>query len=71
MTHRFTRGNLVAAMLITGFSGLATLLPLSLSNGGSTASILGYQSLCPFSPISTVLLLYAAEMIRVYIKRIG
>ncbi len=57
--------NLVAA--VVGIAGVATLVPCS---AVSTPSILGYKALCSFSPVSTVILLYIANMIRGYAKRI-
>ena len=42
------------AMLFT-LGGLFTLMPHA---GASEASILGYKALCPFAPISTLLMLY-------------
>ncbi len=57
--------NLVAAAL--GIAGVATLAPCS---AASNPSILGYKALCSFSPISTVILLYIANMVRGYAKRI-
>ena len=47
------------ASILLGIMAALTLLPWS---GMESKSILGYAALCPFSPISTGILLYAALM---------
>ncbi len=47
--------------------GLFTLIPWA---SADHASILGYYALCPFSPISTVILLYLARIVYGHIRRI-
>ena len=49
----------LAAILAVG-AGIITLLPFP---GATESCILGYKSVCPFSPISTILLLYTGSMI--------
>ena len=49
----------LAAILAVG-AGIITLLPFP---GATESCILGYKSVCPFSPISTTLLFCAGSMI--------
>lgn len=63
MTHPHSKTrhrSLTALFIITVLAGAATLLPFS---GASTPCILGYKALCSFSPISTVILFYSADLI--------
>ena len=52
-----------AAILFTS-AGILTLVP---GYTAHAASILGYQPLCPFAPISTVLTLYVGVTIHRYL----
>ena len=51
--------------LIFGLMALATAIPF---DGAREASILGYKSLCPFMPISTVIALYLAITTHRYLR---
>jgi len=48
-----------AAGIILAAAAAATLIPYS---NVDSACILGYKALCPFSPVSTAILLYCAVM---------
>ncbi|MCG8633995.1 MAG: hypothetical protein MI863_09215 [Desulfobacterales bacterium] len=56
------------AMFLTIFAGAATLLPWP---AAGAPSILGYNALCPFSPISTGILLFTANLIHGHIRRVN
>ncbi len=46
-------------------AAILTLIPWPMAQNNS---ILGYMAVCPFSPISTVLLLYGSLLFRGYLK---
>ncbi len=48
-------------------AAVLTMVPWPMAR---TDSILGYMAVCPFSPISTVLLFYGALLIRGHLKKI-
>ena len=56
----------VFLFLLTFSLSVFTLMP---SWSASEPSILGYKAFCPFSPISTVLVLYASLLIKAHIDR--
>lgn len=57
---------LLLTAMICFAAGAATLIPWPYSR---SVAVLGYNALCPFSPISTGILFYSGLMINGYRKR--
>lgn len=62
----FTKPTAITALSLFFFlAGVATLVP---NPAGTKASVLGYKAICPFSPFSTILLFYLANLLRGIVK---
>jgi len=55
-----------AVSVLAIMSGIVTLIPFPIAK---EASILGYNAICSFSPISSILLIYLGVMLSGYVKR--
>lgn len=56
-TKNIISGILLIATILSVFTAIVTMVPLS---SIEEANVLGFKSVCPFAPVSTVMLLFAA-----------
>ncbi len=66
MENRHMKKRLLRGLsLVFGLMALATVIPF---DGAREPSILGYRSLCPFMPISTLIAFYLSITIHRYLR---
>lgn len=64
-----TRRNVLRVVsVVLAILGVLTMLPYSRAQD---FSIFGYKALCPFAPISTILIIYVAATIHRYLGNTG
>lgn len=66
MENRPTKKKMLRGLsLVFALMAMATVIPFE---GARETSLLGYKSLCPFMPISTVIALYLSITIHRYLR---